>query len=406
MKLLIVDDERHVLRGLSRMIDCWEQDWIVETAEDGEEALRRLSAEHFDVVLTDVRMPGMNGAELLTRVAAEHPHMIRIALSGQPSGHGGKDMVIDVAKPMHRFLAKPCPADELRSTLTKACLLQSVLEHPRLHSFVTRISSLPSTQSLYNELLDEIESPRGTVGRVAEIISRDPGMTAKVLQLANSAAVGVRAPVTSPRQAVSLLGMHAVRKLVFSHEFRHAAQAVTESGQKKSSDDRDFNVDALMDHSLKVGLMARAIAHAESDDDGAYNEAFTAGLLHDIGKMVLMEAASEEFERARQLAEQRGIPLWEAEREVFGASHDTLGAHLLALWGLPQPIVDAVAAHHGEIAGEGFSPAAAVAVANLALHAEDVPARDSRLRGQLQKQGLYDRFESWRRAGLLNLSKA
>ena len=390
MKLLFVDDERHVLRGLTRMIECWEHDWEIATAESGTDALSLMAESPFDVIVTDMRMPGMDGATLLDQVAELHPHAVRIVLSGE----SGSESNFKALPPMHQFLSKPCPADELEATLSRASLLQDMLEHPKLHELVARISSLPSVPSLYNELLDEIESPQGTTARVGEIISRDPAVAAKFMQLTNSALFGLRQPVSSPAQAVSLLGMEHIKSLVFSNQVLSA------------SDSDSTALDLIMSHSLQVGLMARAIAHHEQAEDAQFNEAFTAGLLHDIGKMVLLEAAPEKAAEAQELAEAEGIEMWEAEHQILGASHDLLGAHLLALWGLPQAIVDAVASHHQFIPmdDEFFSPRAAVAVANLAAHARDIPRRDAKLRASLERQGLLNRFERWRQSGLLKLS--
>ena len=390
MKLLFVDDERQVLRGLTRMIECWEHDWEIATAESGCEALSLMSKTPYDVVVTDMRMPGMDGAVLLDEIAALHPEAVRIVLSGET----GRTPDFKAIPPVHQFLSKPCPASQLEDTLSRASLLRGMLEHPNLHALVARISSLPSVPSLYNELLDEIESPNGTTARVGEIISRDPSIAAKFMQLTNSALFGLRQPVTSPTQAVSLLGMEQIKSLVLANKV------------VSRSDDKDSTaLDLIMDHSLQVGLMARAIAHHEQAEDHQFNEAFTGGLLHDIGKIVLLEAAPEKAEEAAKLAQDQGIELWEAEKKTLGAPHDILGAHLLALWGLPQGIVDAVAAHHQHIPlDEGaFSTKAAVAAANLAVGARDIPRRDARLMHSLQRQGLLSQFERWRQCGLLKL---
>ena len=212
MRVIFVDDEPQVLKGIIRMLDSAENDWDVDTASSGNEALDLMSEEPFDVIVSDMRMPGMDGADLLEQVSQLYPQTIRIVLSGQAD----KDAVYRAVTPMHQYLAKPCEAGVLRNTIARACALGEMLDSTRSHELLGRISSLPSLPSLYQEVVAEIDSPNSSVAAVGKIVAKDVAMTAKILQLANSAMFGTTSPVRTPIQAAALLGMDNIKSLVLS----------------------------------------------------------------------------------------------------------------------------------------------------------------------------------------------
>lgn len=115
IKILFVDDEPMVLQGLQRVLRPLRNEWETAFANSGQEALEKLSQEPFDVIVTDMRMPGMDGGQLLTRVKERYPHMVRIILSGQAD----KTMVMKSVKPAHQYLAKPCDDATLRASLQR-----------------------------------------------------------------------------------------------------------------------------------------------------------------------------------------------------------------------------------------------------------------------------------------------
>jgi putative nucleotidyltransferase with HDIG domain len=392
INILFVDDEPRVLEGLQRMLRSMRGEWDMAFAGGAEEALRMLAAAPFDVVVTDLRMPGKDGAELLREVMDEYPHLVRIILSG----HSDQEMSLRSAGAAHQYLSKPCDADALKQTVARACAQRGLLADAGLRRLVSRMSVLPSLPSLYTELLNELQSAGATVKRVGEIISRDVGMTAKVLQMVNSAFFGLGRPLTSPGEAVSYLGLDRVKALVLSiHVF----------SEFKADGVPGFSPARLWSHSLAVGRLAETVAKtcgaaARADSAGA----FTAGLLHDTGKLVLAANVPEQYAESLGLARAEGVPSAQAERRVFGTTHSEVGAYLLGLWGLPPPLVEAVAFQDSPRGREaaGVSALTAVHVADALLHeAERAPAAPDGAcldEEYLARLNLTDRLPAWREA--------
>jgi HD-like signal output (HDOD) protein len=388
-KILFVDDEPKVLEGLQRMLRTMRREWEMGFAPSGAEALEILAANPFDVVVTDMRMPGMDGAQLLIEVRKRYPQIVRIILSG----HSDQEMILKSVGPAHQYLSKPCDAEALKVTVARACALRDLLTNESLQRLVSQMQSLPSLPHLYLKLVEELQSPEASIKRVGEIISQDIGMTAKILQMVNSAFFGVRRHVSSPVEATSLLGLDTIMALVLS---------IQVFSQFKSDQTVGPVLDTLWTHSMAVGTFAKWIARAEGQENRLVEDTFTAGLLHESGKLVLATNLPKEYLEMVKLAHGENLSLIEAERRVFGAAHPEVGAYLLGLWGLPDSIVEAVAFHHcpSQCLGQSFSPLTAVHAA-VALEREIfpdevgmcVPLLDA---DYLAKLGLLDRIKTWK----------
>ena len=384
MTVLFVDDEKQILRGLERMLDAAEEEWDAEFASCGEEALERLRANtDIDTVVTDMKMPGMNGGQLLAIISQKFPHVVRIVLSGEAD----KEAVFRAVNPMHQYLSKPCDANKLKETIKRATVLKKILNSQSLMQVIGSISALPSVPKIYKMVINELENEESSTAAIGEIIARDAAMTAKILQLANSAVFGLRSTVHTAAQAVTMLGVEAIKSLVLSFGIFREFENVS-----------GFSIDSFMDHSLKVGGIARLIAISEALDKESINIAFTSGMLHDIGKLALLRADADAFQRCIQNARAKNLSSWQAEREIFGSDHAQVGAHMLFIWGLPQSIIEAVALHHNpEQAGEKvFSAITAVASANELCHKSDENAdRKQRFEDYLSDIGCLERLGAW-----------
>ena len=357
-RVLFVDDEPNILQGLRRMLRGMRKEWEMAFANSGQEALALMAEQDFDVVVTDMMMPGMDGAQLLNEIKQRYPNVIRIILSG----HADRELIMSSLGATHQYLSKPCSADVLKAAVERAFNLNSLFEEdPTLKPLISRVQSLPSVPALYIQVMEELRNPDTTINRIGEIVAQDPAMTAKILQLINSAFFGLSKPVSDPARAVRLLGMDTVRMLVLSaHVFKQFDKDAI----------RDFNLDALWYHGTIVGHFARQIARSEGADDDTCNDAMMAGILHDIGKLILLVNLPGEYRQLLQMAAREEADLFELERMYFGASHAEIGAYLLGLWGLPNPIVEAVANHHhiGDPGVTEFSAMVAVYVANVLSH--------------------------------------
>lgn len=349
--ILFVDDQEEVLAGLRRMARDMRQHWQAEFALGGEAALARLHAGHFDVLVTDMRMPGIDGSELLRRSVGIDPGLIRIVLSGQHE----TDDFIRQGWPAHQFLAKPCDPAELKGKIGQVIAMREPLENSRFKELVAQVDLLPAVPGIYLEIERELQREEASLRRVSEIVGRDPGMAAKVLQLANSPVFGHRRRVDSLDQAVCLLGCDTIKVL---------AAWLGVAGSMPLS--KHFSAEQFSAHAMRVALLAAAIVEAEGGDTLLRNQTFLAGLLHEIGLLIVTSHFPDESLRARQRSRELAIPKWRIEKEIFGATHAEVGAYLVSLWGISAEIAATIAFHLQPARAEGRAPAAMLAAVHVA----------------------------------------
>lgn len=390
-QILFVDDEQMVLDGLRRMLRPMRDIWDVEFALGGATALEMLACQDFDVVVSDMRMPGMDGVQLLTAVQKLYPNIIRIVLSG----FSEKDMTMKVVGIAQQYLSKPCDAETLRDTITKAFALKDLLSSPSLQKLVSSLDSLPSLPSLYTQLVEELQNPNASLRQIGDIVSKDIGMTAKILQIVNSAFFGLRRSISNPTEAAMLLGLDTIMSLVLS---------IQAFSSFKSMEFSEFSTEQLWSHSTEVGMAAKSFAKAMQKDSAKLaDEAMTAGLLHDAGKIVLTSSRSEDYKKVINMVKQENISLTDAERFIFGATHSEVGAYLLGIWGLPDTIVEAVAFHHHpqESPSVNFNALTAVYVPNLLQHYKRDGTVEEFIRGNegtasyLSQMNILDKAIEW-----------
>lgn len=355
-RILFVDDESLVLQGLQRMLRGMRNEWDMVFAESGEAGLARLAEAPFDLVVSDMRMPGMNGAQFLTEVMRLYPHTVRLVLSG----HADQELVALCVGVAHQFLNKPCEADHLKSTIQNALFLGSEVASSDVKKIIGSIDKLPCVPAIYQELTDALQKESTSSETLGQIIQKDIGMTAKMLKLVNSAFFGLRRSIDSPQDAVSFLGIETIKTLVLAN--------------KIFEDSPHFrfhflNIDQLWVHSMHVAATAKAIAKSEHADRAVTDNAFVGGILHDVGILVLATNFQEAYERVTQVVVKERIPLPDAEHLEFGVTHAEVGSYLLGLWGIPTSILEIVNLHHRP---QLANPKAFSAL--LAVHAADLLA--------------------------------
>lgn len=375
-RLLFVDDEPRILEALERMLFALSDDWEMNFVASGREATQLLGEENYDVLVTDMRMPLMDGAELLTWAKENRPGVVRVVLSG----YAEEQLALRAVPVAHQFLNKPCTAAELRAVVERACRLRELLEAEELQLAVGRVESLPARPSVFQQLTTALADPDASLRDVGKIVNQDPAIAAKVLQLVNTAFFGLPRAVSCIDRAVAFLGFSMVRTLVLAVE--------TFASFAGAGDVLDL--EAEQRHSLGVAHLARALC----DDTTQQEDAFMAGLLHDVGRLVLAQEAPERLAgvaAARRDGDQR--PLYAIEQD-HGIPHADIGAYLLGIWGLPYPIVEAVAFHHSpEVLEEPrFGLLGAVHVADALLR--DVS--DDALRPTLTAWGVDGQLDAWR----------
>ncbi|TWT99310.1 Hydrogenase transcriptional regulatory protein hupR1 [Botrimarina colliarenosi] len=379
--ILFVDDEPNILSGLRRMLRTRRGGWEMAFCESGASALERLAETPVDVVVSDMRMPGMDGAELLTRVRELYPDTVRMILSG----HSDQEMTLRAVGPAHRYLAKPCDPVLLTEAIDASLELHSRVRSTEVRRLVEAVDSLPMLPEVYTELVEEMANARACVQTAGKIISRDLGMSAKILQLVNSSFFGLPVRVSDVPHAVALLGLGVIRPLVLT------------TGVFRQFEGRDlggFSLARLTDHSMRVAVRARDLASTEcehlSGDD--LSDVFLGGLVHDVGRLVLAQHRPGDY--ARLVSESADQPnrLTDCERELFGATHCEVGGYLLQLWGLPAPLVKAVALHHEPSVSRSDRFEALTAIHAAEVLVDNEADWD---RGYLDQVGLGDRPAVW-----------
>jgi putative nucleotidyltransferase with HDIG domain len=353
-RILFVDEDPFVIETTRKMLLPLQQRSEIKFVNSGEQALALMAREAFDIIVVDVRMRGMKGPDLLLEVRERYPKTVRIVASEQAY----TATLLKTADLAHQFIAKPFNSGTLIASLTRSFSLSNLLNDEKLRKLVLSIHSLPSLPSLYIEIMEQLQGPDPSADKVGEIISRDMGMTAKVLQLVNSAFFGLSNHVSNPSQAAILLGLETIRDLVLT------IQVFSQFDQDKL---RRIGLSNLWDHCLSVGLMSKKIARTISSDPKLIESAFLAGMLHDLGKLILAENFAMKYYNVIGIATRKKVEIAAAEREVFGVSHAQVGAYLLGNWGLPDMVIEAASYHHnpGASPKREFSMAAVVYFANI-----------------------------------------
>ncbi len=367
-------------------------------AGSGVEALDIMREDSFDVIVSDMRMPGMDGAKLLTWVMEQYPWTVRIVLSGQSD----REMALKAARPTHQFLSKPCDPDLLKATVARACALREVVTNDAVRRVVAKIDTLPALPDLYFAVINEIQSDTSSAVSVGRIIAKDVGMTADVLKMVNSSFFGFARHISNPEEAVTLLGLDVIKGLILS---AHLVKVYDKSAI------RGFSLEALWRHCLSVGGLAKKLAAEVVRDRKTVDAAFIAGLLHDVGKLVIGANLSAEYNALLDTVRAENRLVWEVERDALGTSHAEVGAYLLGLWGLPDVMVEALVFHHqpsASLSGR-FNPLTAVHAADC-LERELFKTNAHYATPQLDMDylatlGLTDRLPCWRSIGLEHLNQ-
>lgn len=355
-RVLFVDDEPLVLSALRRSLERRKVPWDTTFAVGPVQARAILEKAPFDVVVSDLVMPEEDGARFLAWVQSLRPDTIRIMLTG------GGPSVLRATAVAHQVLPKPTEAAELENVISRAYALRDAIRPEVIRQAIGDVEALPAAPRTYAALVAKLNEPMSTPEDFARIVERDPAVSAKLLQIVNSAFFGAPTKMANVKGAVVFLGVNTLRQLVLSIE---AFRGMTP--------DRARQVEALHRHSLLVGSIARAIV----DDRDRAEDAFTAGILHDVGLLVLMTKVQGYVGRMLVNASD-GKPVHTAERALLGLDHGEVGGYLLGLWGLPYPVVEAVACHHNpsRVTQVSFDVVAAVHVADQLAHEVAPPLFD------------------------------
>jgi HD-like signal output (HDOD) protein len=351
--IVFVDDERELLDGLRARLYKHRSSWNMQFVESGEEALAIFEKEAVDLIVSDVRMPGMDGEQLLAAVKQRWPKTMRIIVSG----YSDPVQATRLTSLARQYLAKPCEECQVENVVERCFNLQELLQQESLRNVVGNVAKLPAMPKTYARLQQALAQPSVTAAELADIVISDAAIATKVLQITNSAFFRLRKPMVRIKDAVTYLGFATIRNLVLCAEIF--------SQWERSPELPGVDPQALQLHAQQSAAACKSLDGGRISPD----DAWLAGLLHDIGYWVLIQECPGDMAEAIELSRAQGLPLWKCELQRIGATHAQVGAYLLGLWGLPYPIVEAVALHHTPTAvvSHGYDLLSALAVSHALL---------------------------------------
>ena len=387
-RILFVDDEPMILQGLQRMLRPMRDEWDMVFVGGGEKALAAMGESKFDVVVTDMRMPVMNGAQLLMEVREKYPMTVRLILSG----HADKDLVDQCLGVAHQYISKPCDPEQLKAIIHNACLIVSDRVTDKVKEVLGSLENLPTMPALFRELEEALADPDLSSQKLGRIIERDMGMTAKILKIVNSAFFGLRRSISNPFEAVTYLGIDTVKGLVMVNSIFEMAEPLAT---------RHLALDDLWRHSMNTAAAAKAIAMAQGLSRAQVDDSFVGGILEDVGILVLAANFPEVYDRVAGVVQAEHGLLTTVEQKEFAVTHTEVGAYLMGLWGLPAPVVRIVSMHHTPhlLKEPGFSPEVAVYAADILvgeLGGHPIFRNGRFDMAAMARLGLADRVDAWR----------
>ncbi len=357
IRILFMDEDEKVLKGLQRSLRSMRSTWEMYFASTMPKIKGLLNSREFDFCITDIRHKGIDGIGFLKKLRDNWPGVVRIILSGETD----QAVIMKSALHAHQFIAKPCDVNKIKSVVSKTSRLKQVVHSKPVEKIVSKIGTLPSLPLIYAELMGALEAQDTSVKKIGRIISGDQSMSIKVLQLVNSSFFGLGSHVSDPGDAVSFLGLETIKSLVLSvcifDEFNSDAIPLPFMNQ-------------LWEHSRFTGFLARDLARRAGQDKMRIENCFAAGLLHDCGRLIFLYYFTEEYIKIVAGAKKEQVPIHRVEKEVLGITHAEVGAYLAGLWGLSTPIVGALAFHHNpsDFPCKDFSTLSAVYTADMLLH--------------------------------------
>jgi HD-like signal output (HDOD) protein/ActR/RegA family two-component response regulator len=384
-RILFVDDEARILQGLQRMLHTDRRIWDMVFASGSLEALKILEGYDFDIVVTDMRMPIMDGAELLDTIRVKYPHSARMALSG----HTEREFIFNAVASTHQFMSKPCDSEVLRTTLSNCIKARELIESPDLRALAGKTTSAPILASTYTAFLDSLDWGECNISRIGLIVAADIGLSAKCLQLVNSAFFGPPRQVYTAEEAVNMIGADALRAAYKRPDVACVFPL-----------DLMQNIEAsgLIDRSRSVARLVKQIGKHEQFSAQTIEQAALAAFLQDIGKLVLAAHSPKSYDYLRDLSGSDSLPM---ELDLLGATDSKLGAYLLSLWGFGAEIVEAVAWRHAPSGTtfDGGLPLLMVHAANVLAHegAKNDFSAEEWDSDFLESKGMSNRIQDWRR---------
>lgn len=337
-KILFIDEDPAILSALQTLLQT--ENWQCHFVASASSALQFLVKQPVDLVVSAAIMKEMDGTSLLNEIRHHHPATIRLFLTGHP--HHSTVLQALAQGHTQQIIPKPWIDLELKEILRSA-LRQAEYQRKyglELQKLINTIPLLPTLPETYNQVRACISDDEIDIEKMAEAISQDVSLSSALLHWGNSALFGQRFLVDTIKKAIIVLGTDIVEHLVLSESVYRTIKSPTSTAQ-------GFDSKRFKRHSIASATIARLLIKlTHSSNVGMQDRAFIAGLLHDIGKLLLATYLPKQFQRAIEISEENQWSLLKAERSLYKTDHAEIGAMLAEWWSLPPFLVEAIRSHH------------------------------------------------------------
>ncbi len=340
-RILFVDDEANVIRGLRRTLFPLKDSWDMFFSGDADEAIRIIKEKDIQLVVCEMKVYASDKRDFIEIVKDDFPEIIRFVLSG----YSDEKTSMQAMKSAHQYLLKPSDVNLLKDKIDYSIGLVKYVKNKELQKFLNGVNELPILPQVYFELEKELNSEMISNKKIGEMISGNPSLVTKILQLVNSAFFGLSSKIIDVTQAINILGLNVIKSLVIY-------LSLLNNNQDKKVQAQQFEI---WQHSLKMANIAKSIAKAINGNNFKIDEVYVSGLLHDIGKIVMLQYPGY-MKKIVENTQKLNVSYYDAEKIVYKTTHAEIGSYLLGLWGLPEKIVEGVAQHHEPVTStEKFS---------------------------------------------------
>ncbi len=386
-KVMFVDDEKNIIDGMKRMLYPMRKEWDMIFTTSGIKALEFMKTNHVDVIISDMRMPEMDGSELLTIIKEKYPSTARYILSG----YSDKDMILKTIDSADQFLSKPCNSNMIKRVIKKVLNKKNSTNKRKVIEYMSQIETMPTLPKVHRRLTRTLQSDDYTIKTIAEIIQHDVAIAAKIMQLVNSTFFGLKRSISDLTEAVTYLGIDVIKAIIAS---------VGTFSQFTDEEMKTFEIDALYRHCTTCSMLCKNILKTVSADKVLLEEATIAGLLHDIGIMVLIKNEPSKYKVVYQESGANLDFLEKNEKLMFKITHAEIGGVLLEQWGFSESIVNAVFYHHSpnDSAEISFGLANALSVADVLQRNPNLdPSNTAQLNmSHLEDLNVINHIEEWK----------
>lgn len=342
VNILFVDDEVFILQSVKRTVRG--KDKTIFLASSGAEGLKILETTPIDIVVSDVRMPVMDGIQFLKEVRKRYPHVYRLILSG----YVDREVVLKaiLTGVAFEYLTKPWEKDDLRAKLDHIVSIQTKLSNENIINLINKIDHLPKNNEkiqLIEKAIDEDEP----IEKITQLVSEDVSITTKILQMVNSALYADK-KISSLKEAIEILGLSSIRSLIIASMFMVEEEQLSTWQKEK--------VTNLMDEQCRVNAKF-ATLYYEKMGSAVPDEWSTLGLVYNIGKIISVCYFPERYLQVKEKIEKEKLSYYQGEIALGyqGETHQEIGAYFLELWNFSRINIEATLFHHNpEMASTEF----------------------------------------------------